>query len=177
MKRYTQPLCTMNMGHARWICDNHIGNERASSIVDGIVPKILSDLMQMCSITHFKTRFPAAVNYLLHLSSTLLDSAAPYRADLWKKTGILDHECHQLLRITANVEKLQSIFENILAEGQVCRKSHSMTMGLQNLPQCKKRLNISAGTNNLNDYVKMQWKRFSLFIVKVIEGFPLLNLI
>jgi hypothetical protein len=121
----------MNMRKAGWVCNDSIRNKWTPTIIRRIAPKVLLDLVQMCSVAHLEARSPTSIKHLLHLPTTFLNRTASDGPYVGKQPGVLDHKRHQLSRIAADIEKLKVGVEDEVSKGQVRRKSDPMPMRLE----------------------------------------------
>lgn len=64
------------------------------------------------------------------------------------------HKRHQLGRITADIEELETRMLNRFAKGEMCGETNAMTVGFEDFAQRKEGLNVAAGADDLDDDVE-----------------------
>jgi hypothetical protein len=162
MQRNPQFLGNMNMAKAGWIRDNSVGHKRpVPGVTRQRVPLIHGHVSLVWqrrdthAVASLDTRPPAPRDNLLDLLAALLDIAALERVEARHQPGVLDHEGHQLRRVSADVEELEPILLDERPEVGVGRYANTVAVRVaEHLAQGHKGLHVASRSNDLDHHVQ-----------------------
>jgi hypothetical protein len=162
MQGNSKLLGDVNMRETRWVRDDGIGNERLCARVERRRMLQVQRLILLAgrrwrseAISRLDTRSPTALEDLLHPFSPLGDLAALQCIEAGHQAGILDHEGHELGRIAADAEELQSVLLDELLESRVSGNANPVAVRLgKNFAQGHEGLDVAARADDLNDDIK-----------------------
>lgn len=101
---------------------------------------------------------PAPHEDLLHTAPSLAYFAGLECVKAWHESWVLDHEGHELGRVSPNTEELEPI---LLDKGLKCRVggyANAVAVGfLEHFAKRNERLDVAARPDNLNDNVEPRW--------------------
>ena len=142
----------MDMRKARGVRNNNISNKRWLRRVGGhFLSQVQRFILSMWfgwrsqAISSLDTRSPAPHQYLLDTLASLGDFSALYGIKPGHEARVLDHEGHELCRITANIKELEAIVFNKSLESRMRGDANPMAIRLlERLAKRNKRLDITS---------------------------------
>lgn len=157
MKWDSHLLSNVNMGKARRVRNNGIGDEWIFSCIKGLTFGV--GLWWSQAIPSLNARSPAPHKDLFNPSPALAHFATGNCIESGDETRVFDHERHELCRVTANTEEFKAMFLNKTLKGRMSSDSNSMTVFIfERFSQGDKGLNVTPRTDDLNDEIK-SWGR------------------